>query len=405
MKFIKTILLASALLFANVMYAQNKKIDKVRTLYQSSKYEKCIEKSDSYIKQDKTLKELLVFKGLSYFEMYKANKKTVLLNKALSNINNAGQKLELYKTQYAKPLAEIHSACRQNADKLYNQNKKNIAVKYYKYLAQIYHDTTSQYMQLVAYKDRPDKELLPKIQNGQINRIDEQGRKQGLWQKVYPSGTIAYEVTFKDDKPQGKMIRRHPNGNLMAEVIFDENKNYASAKLYNDNNEVIATGYYKDKIKEGLWQYFNKKILVKTENYSNGKLNGSVKTFYPNGKLYDIKHFTNNIENGYWEKFYENGTLMLKINIINSKLEGAFKRYYNNGNVEISGQYKNNKKDGTWKYYDADKKINTVKYKDGVAENDDATTKKDFKQYESEIQNRLKDPENFKNNPNEYFGN
>ena len=40
--------------------------------------------------------------------------------------------------------------------------------------------------------------------NAQINKVDEKGKKQGVWEKTYPrSKVLHYKGQFKDDKPVG----------------------------------------------------------------------------------------------------------------------------------------------------------------------------------------------------------
>ncbi len=49
---------------------------------------------------------------------------------------------------------------------------------------------------------------------GDINKTDQSGKKQGLWIKKYPGGTVQYEGTFKDDHPAGLFRRYYENHTL-----------------------------------------------------------------------------------------------------------------------------------------------------------------------------------------------
>jgi hypothetical protein len=42
----------------------------------------------------------------------------------------------------------------------------------------------------------------------EINKTDQQGRKQGQWIKKYPNGNIQYEGIFRDDHPVGEIKRQ-----------------------------------------------------------------------------------------------------------------------------------------------------------------------------------------------------
>lgn len=398
-----TALAGMLLVFALAGQAQNNAINKVRSLYEDEKYEKCIEKADDFLSEDRSLKELYVFKGLAHFALYEQNDELRELNDALREISLAEESYESYKTVYSDELSRLHKVCKATGDKYFNDDKQKISEKYYQYLAQIYKDTTEQYLDLFVYANRPDGEIVKQMHEGKLNQTDKQGYKQGPWKKVHPNGVVAYEVTFKDNKPQGAMIRRHPNGNLMAELVFSQNGEYADAKLYNEDGELIAKGFYKNQEKDSLWQYYKKDFLVQTERYKNGQLHGTMEAFYPNGQVYDKRHFTNGAENGLWAKYYQNGNVMLKGMVKDNKLEGVFIRYFPNGSTEEKGQYKNDKKTGIWDFYTAEGKKHSIKYVNGVAENADEQEIKQSEQYEQEIQNRLKDPENFKNNPNDYI--
>ncbi len=399
--FIATLLLTVSII--SQTQAQSKEISKVKQLYDAAKYDKCINKADTYLKKNKSLKELHVFKALANFEKYKNLKQLKYLNAALLSIKKAKKNVEKYKSSYNKKFLEIKSECKKTGDSLYNAKRQNVSKKYYKYLATIYKDTTEQYLDLFVYKNHPNKNILKDIKSRKINQTDSKGRKQGLWKKAYPNGVVAYQVTFKDNIPQGTMIRRHENGNIMAELKFRQNKNYASAKLFNESGKIIAKGNYNNQTKDSLWMYYRDEKAVQSENYKNGKLHGKMKALYPNGQVYDERNFENGVETGTWRKYYENGNVMLEAIVKNGKLEGKFIRYLYNGNIEEKGQYQNDKKIGSWDYYTENGKRHSIKYKNGEAENADQKAMEQSLRYEKEIRNRLKDPANFKNNPHEYI--
>ena len=50
----------------------------------------------------------------------------------------------------------------------------------------------------------------------QINKTDQQGRKQGHWIKKYPNDNVMYDGFFKDDHPVGEFRRFFENQSLKS---------------------------------------------------------------------------------------------------------------------------------------------------------------------------------------------
>ena len=53
-----------------------------------------------------------------------------------------------------------------------------------------------------------------------INKTDQQGRKQGEWIKKYPDGNIQYEGTFRDDHPIGEFKRYSEDKKLQSVMVY-----------------------------------------------------------------------------------------------------------------------------------------------------------------------------------------
>lgn len=80
-----------------------------------------------------------------------------------------------------------------------------------------------------------------------INRKDEQGRKQGYWENTTPLGKRIYAGNFKDGYPEGEMKRFHKNGALKVRLFFSNKGNKAKAQLYNTYGQLSAKGNYLNK--------------------------------------------------------------------------------------------------------------------------------------------------------------
>lgn len=386
--------------------AQDRKLKKIRSKYEDGDYEKCIKLSDKYLEDNYSEALPYFMQGFSYFELFKQkNENDLLLDGArILNRGIARRKSEVFIAEYPQAFNDMKDSLESVGNRIYKQEPDKSKL-YYKYLAEIYNDTTIRYRELYIEADRPDSEIIKAMREGRINQTDKEGRKQGLWKKVYDNGNTAYEVTFKDDKPVGEMVRYHRNSRVMARMEFEEDGKTAYTKLYDKYGNFIAEGKYLNKQKEGEWKYYQDEALIQKEHYKNGKRDGEQKIFYSNGNLYDIKHFENGTENGMWIKYHRNGKEMLKAEVADGELNGNILRWYPSGQQEVIGQYENDLPVGTWTYFSDDgKNKETITYKDGVPENIDEIEEKQAEEYQKtlEMSKRLVDPQNFKGNPEEY---
>jgi antitoxin component YwqK of YwqJK toxin-antitoxin module len=55
----------------------------------------------------------------------------------------------------------------------------------------------------------------------EINKTDQQGRKQGRWIKKYPNENVMYDGFFKDDHPVGEFRRYYENNTIKYLLIFN----------------------------------------------------------------------------------------------------------------------------------------------------------------------------------------
>jgi len=94
--------------------------------------------------------------------------------------------------------------------------------------------------------------VLTTIASGQeqtdLNKTDQQGRKQGHWIKKYPNGTILYEGTFINDKPVGEFKRYNSNNTLKSILIYSSDSREADATIYHPNGFISSKGKYVDQL-------------------------------------------------------------------------------------------------------------------------------------------------------------
>jgi antitoxin component YwqK of YwqJK toxin-antitoxin module len=204
----------------------------------------------------------------------------------------------------------------------------------------------------------------------EINKTDDQGRKQGHWIKKYPNSTIMYDGIFKDNHPVGEFKRFFESSTLRSVLIYNKDGNEAIATIYHENGYISSKGTFINQLKEGKWQFFSeftKGYLVSEEFFTGNIKNGPSLKFYPDSTVAERLIYKNNVTEGECIQYYPKGTISMKSNYLNGKFNGRFEVWFVNGQIEFSGQYKNDVKDGIWFIYKND---GTVKYKityiDGV---------------------------------------
>jgi len=197
----------------------------------------------------------------------------------------------------------------------------------------------------------------------EINKTDQQGRKQGHWIKKYPNESVSYDGVFKDNHPVGEFRRYYENNTIKSLLIYNDNGTEAVAAIYHPNGYISSKGKYVNQMKEGKWQFFSISInvyLICEEHYSGNLKNGPSMKFYPDSTVAEKITYINDIEQGEWIQYYPNGAICLKSNYLNGKINGRFEVWFENGQIEFSGQYKNDARDGLWHIYNND---GVLKYK------------------------------------------
>ncbi len=400
-------------LFANItLSAQFKEYSKLNELFSASKYNECLDLSLKYnAKENKELVPVL-YCSKSYFELFKTAAEKDKLNNLKNSLKYAGKiksidKKETAVDRYSEFLEELHQSSLDYGNAVFNTVDKDKTKPVYEYLVKIYKDTTAQYLTfypLEAKNKTAGVGVNAKVEKK--NQTDLNGLKQGFWSKVYPSGILAYEVTFKDDKPVGELKRYHENGKLSALLIYDQNGEWAVAKHYDENSKPIAEGKYHNKLRSGLWIYSMDGVKVAEENFIEGKKNGISKTFYKSGQISEEKNWEQDAENGVWRQYYPNGKIKLETRIEKGKRNAVYYTYYQNGRFETKGRYKEDSMDGEWVYYDENgAELEKVKYVMGKTEQQKDLDKKEnefFKKIDAN-KSRLIDPADYITNPTEYL--
>ncbi len=232
--------------------------------------------------------------------------------------------------------------------------------------------------------------------NGRKNYIDDEGLRQGYWERKYPNGNIRYHGTFKNDRPVGELIRYFPGGSKMAIMFFCNDGIRAETQLFYEDGNLAARGIYIDEKKDSLWEYFSfyDNYLARKETYDMGKKEGVSTAYYPDGQVAESFWYENDLKNGPWRQYYQNGNLRIEAEFINDQQHGSFVYYSSTGRVEIKGYYKNNLRHGEWIFYDeSGHEVSVINFIEGIPENEEELIEQQQKMFREIEQMRGKIPE------------
>lgn len=188
----------------------------------------------------------------------------------------------------------------------------------------------------------------------EINKLDGNGKKHGLWKGIYEeSKRPRYEGTFDHGKEVGlfKFFDDTKAGTVIATREFNLNDNSCYTIFYNQNKHKVSEGKVVNKQFDGDWKYYHEDLpsIMTLEHYVNGKLDGVRKVYYKSGEIAEETTYKNGIKNGPYKSYAENGVVMEESIYKNGEYDGA--AVYRNPQNQITGQgiYKKGKKVGMWK--------------------------------------------------------
>ncbi len=188
----------------------------------------------------------------------------------------------------------------------------------------------------------------------EINKLDENGKKQGLWKGVFEdSKRPRYEGTFDHGKEVGmfKFFDDTKAGSIIATREFNSKDNSCYTVFYNQSKNKVSEGRLVNKQFDGEWKYYHEDLpsVMTSEIYVNGKLNGVRKVYYKSGEIAEEVNYKDGLKNGKYKSYAENGTILEESNFKNDLNDGP--AVYRNVANELTsqGQFKDGKKVGMWK--------------------------------------------------------
>jgi antitoxin component YwqK of YwqJK toxin-antitoxin module len=240
-----------------------------------------------------------------------------------------------------------------------------------------------------------------------INFVDINNNKQGKWEKKYPNGQVRYRGFFVDNIPTGVFTYYYQNGKIKSVLNYDESGG-SKAELFWDNGNYAAKGYFDSNNNKHLtWHmYFEDGKKSAVINFNHGVAEGNVLIFYQNiEKLALNCNYKAGKLDGQYTKYFQSGAKMEEGTYKNGTRDGYWKFYSNSGMIDEEGMYVNGKKDGEWKIYRDNPKGEIVNYDKGVPDNWDELMEewRAKEEWAKENQNKFKQPEDYFDNPIEFF--
>lgn len=210
----------------------------------------------------------------------------------------------------------------------------------------------------------------------QVNQTDAQGRKQGVWEKKYPS-SIAYEYKgqFKNDQPVGTFTYFYPSNKVKIVVKHDEKTKRSEAYMYYETGNLMSFGIYKNQKKDSVWTKFGpSKRISARETFKNDVLEGKTIVYYVPEDLADksVKiakesFYKNGKLEGEAIEYFQNGVIKAKSNYLNGLRHGQFLTNHPNGKPMLEEHYKYNYKNGFFRAFDEEgKETGRMYYKMGT---------------------------------------
>jgi uncharacterized protein len=214
-----------------------------------------------------------------------------------------------------------------------------------------------------------------------VNRVDGQGRKDGLWREYYDNLRIKKEMHYAHGILNGMYKEYDANGELMVSLNYangqvdtlknDEGIQVEIRNAYYETGKVKFNGAFLKDTPVGIHRYFDQTGKVsRSEEYDNqgkligkglvdleGKRQGQWTNYYPDGSIKSKGSYKENLKEGNWEFYHENGQVEQKGSYKGNLFSGEWYWYYENGNLKREENYYLGKNDGVYLEYNADGKI------------------------------------------------
>lgn len=194
-----------------------------------------------------------------------------------------------------------------------------------------------------------------------INKLDAQGKKHGIWKGTYPeSKRPRYEGTFDHGKETGtfRFFDDTKAGPVVATREFRPDGS-AYTIFYKDGKYKVSEGKEVNRLYEGEWKYYHENLpdIMTIENYKAGKLHGKRIVYYRGSgvkgeeNVAEEANYVDGLKHGTYKSFTMKGTVLEDSNYKNGQLDGPASYYDPLGKLVSKGIFKAGKKVGFWEFY------------------------------------------------------
>ena len=222
------------------------------------------------------------------------------------------------------------------------------------------------------------------VERERVNRVDEQGNKQGTHRDYYDNGKIKKEEHYLDNKLHGYyrefdgngellLAIRYERGQIMEEIDEDMRELLDMKSTYDQEGRLIFTGGYKEGVPVGIHRFYDTTGVVENAFFYNekgqkisegiideqGRKSGAWKEFYPTGELRATGLYQDNLQSGEWTYYFRSGGIEQQGKFDRGRYRGSWNWFYANGNRWREESYFNGREDGVFVEYDPEGNILT----------------------------------------------
>ncbi len=189
-----------------------------------------------------------------------------------------------------------------------------------------------------------------------INQMDIDGNRDGVWKKYYSNSRVRYVGQFDHGKEVGvfKYFSASNSDNPIIVKKYHTSDDLADVQFFTTSGVLESEGMMRGKKREGKWLFYHAdgKKVMSEENYKDGKLDGPYRTFYAIGEPTEITNYKNGLQHGNYKKYSIKGFLYQDFNYANGMLNGMASYYSRKtGDLIKKGPYKDDLRVGTWENY------------------------------------------------------
>jgi len=182
-----------------------------------------------------------------------------------------------------------------------------------------------------------------------INRLDNQGRRTGMWQDLHDNGRMREEGTWNEGKKNGLFKLYDRKGEFLRferylddQLVMEDETSFVPEvhKEFYDSGELKMVGSYKEGSKQGVFrEYDTEGNIISSAIYEN------------NVKVGEGVIDAAGKRQGAWTIYFPTGEVRAKGTYVDGKREGDWTYFYKEGKTEQTGRYKNDLPEGSWKWY------------------------------------------------------